>query len=193
MNLINGIEERKLILRLSEGDKTAFEILFRHYYPGLVIYASKFVQDRSEAEEIVQEFFIRLWEKHHKIKSSSTLKSYVFQSVKNSSLNFIRDKKVSLPIIEELVQRSNTELIFNPDLYVASELQQKIESAVNGLPEKCREVFLMSRFRNMKNDEIAQELNISKRTVETHISNAIKVLKSELKDFLMLLIMFKLG
>lgn len=193
MNLINGIEESKLILRLSEGDKTAFEILFRHYYPGLVIYASKFVQDRSEAEEIVQEFFIRLWEKHHKIKSSPTLKSYVFQSVKNSSLNFIRDKKVSLPIIEELVQKSNTELIFNPDLYIASELQQKIESAVNGLPEKCREVFLMSRFRNMKNDEIAQELNISKRTVETHISNAIKVLKSELKDFLMLLIMLKLG
>ncbi|MGC9342073.1 MAG: RNA polymerase sigma-70 factor [Bacteroidales bacterium] len=193
MNLINGIEESKLILMLSEGDKTAFEILFKHYYPGLVIYASKFVQDRSEAEEIVQEFFIRLWEKHHKIKSSSTLKSYVFQSVKNSSLNFIRDKKVSLPIIEELVQSSNSELIFNPDLYVASELQQKIESAVNSLPEKCREVFLMSRFRNMKNDEIAQELNISKRTVETHISNAIKVLKTELKEFLMLLIMLKLG
>lgn len=193
MNLINGLEESKLIIRLSEGDKTAFEILFRHYYPGLVIYASKFVQGRSEAEEIVQEFFIRLWEKHHKIKSSSTLKSYVFQSVKNSSLNFIRDKKVSLPIFEELVQSSNSELIFNPDLYVASELQQKIESAVNSLPEKCREVFLMSRFRNMKNDEIAQELNISKRTVETHISNAIKVLKTELKEFLMLLIMLKLG
>ncbi len=193
MNLINGIDERKLIIRLSEGDETAFEILFRHYYPGLVIYASKFVQDRTEAEEIVQEFFIRLWEKHHKVKSSSTLKSYVFQSVKNSSLNYIRDKKVSLPIIEELVQKSNSELIFNQDLYVASELQRKIESAVNNLPEKCREVFLMSRFRNMKNDEIAQELNISKRTVETHISNAIKVLKTELKDFLILLIMLKLG
>ena len=193
MNLINGIDERKLIIRLSEGDETAFEILFRHYYPGLVIYASKFVQDRTEAEEIVQEFFIRLWEKHHTVKSASTLKSYVFQSVKNSSLNYIRDKKVSLPIIEELIHRSSSALIFNPDLYVASELQQKIESAVNNLPVKCREVFLMSRFRNMKNDEIAQELNISKRTVETHISNAIKVLKTELKDFLILLIMLNLG
>ncbi len=193
MNQINGIEERNLIFRLSEGDETAFEILFRHYYPGLVIYASKFVQDSTEAEEIVQEFFIRLWEKHHTVKLSPTLKSYVFQSVKNSSLNFIRDKKVSLPIIEELIHRSGSALIFNPDLYVASELQQKIESAVSNLPVKCREVFLMSRFRNMKNDEIAQELNISKRTVETHISNAIKVLKTELKDFLILLIMLNLG
>ena len=192
MNLIKGIEEGKLIGRLTEGDKTAFEILFKHYYPGLVIYASKFVQDKTEAEEIVQEFFVRLWEKHHKVKPSSTLKSYVFQSIKNSSLNFIRDKKVSLPIIEELINRSNTELIFNQDLYVVSELQQKIESAVNSLPKKCGEVFLMSRFRSMKNDEIAQELNISKRTVETHISNAIKVLKTELKDFLMLLILLNL-
>jgi RNA polymerase sigma-70 factor (ECF subfamily) len=192
MNVINGIEERILISRLREGDKTAFELLFKHYYPGLVIYASQFIRDRDEAEEIVQDFFVRLWIKHQNIKPSSSLKSYCFQSIKNSALNFLRDKKISYPIIEELIEKSKSELLFDQDLYVVSELQQKIDKAVSELPEKCRKVFYLSRFRNMTNDEIAREMSISKRTVETHISNAIKVLKVELKEFLTLLILLNI-
>ena len=192
MQDINGINESILIERLRNGDSTAFELLFRHYYPGLVVYASKFLQDRTEAEEIVQDFFCRLWEKRRNIKMSSSLKSYFFQSVKNRSLNLLRNIKISQPVISELIQKANKELIFDSDLYIASELQSVIEQAVNKLPDKCREVFLMSRFKNMKNDEIAIEMNISKRTVETHISNAIKVLKVELKEFLVLLVLLNL-
>lgn len=189
---VNGIEERILINRLREGDKTAFELLFKHYYPGLVIYASNYIQDREEAEEIVQDFFVRLWVKRHQIKLSSSLKSYSFQSIKNRALNFLRDNKVKHQVIEELIQKSKSELIFDEDLYVLSELQQKIENAVENLPDKCREVFFLSRFKNMDNDEIARKMKISKRTVETHISNAIKVLKVKLKDYIMLLIFLNL-
>lgn len=192
MTAIKGIEESILIQRLIDGDKTAFELLFKHYYPGLVIYASNFTQDRDEAEEIVQDFFVRLWIKHQNLKPANSLKSYTFQSVKNRALNFLRDHKVKEHIIEELMQHSKQELIFNHDLYVASELQQKIKQSVDNLPEKCKEVFFMSRFKNMKNEEIALELNISKRTVEAHISKAIKVLRSDLKDFMTLLIMLNL-
>jgi RNA polymerase sigma-70 factor (ECF subfamily) len=192
MTSIKGIEESLLINRLREGDKTSFELLFKHYYPGLVTYASNFIQDREEAEEIVQDFFVRLWINHRQVKPSSSLKSYFFESIKNRALNFLRNIKIKHHIIEDLIQKSESELIFNEDLFVVSELQQKIENSINNLPNKCREVFFLSRFKNINNEDIARKMNISKRTVETHVSNAIKVLRVELKDFLMLLIILNL-
>lgn len=192
MNLINGFEEKLLIERLSEGDKTAFEIIFRHYYPGLVIYSSNFTRGREQAEEIVQDFFLRLWEKRFDIDSNRSLKSYSFQSIKNRSLNFLRDQKVKDEYIKELLQLSRENIIFNEDLYLASELQKKIEASMGKLPDKCREVFTMSRFKGMSNEEISSNLNISKRTVETHISKAIKILKIELKDYIGLLLLLSI-
>ncbi|MEN8157170.1 MAG: RNA polymerase sigma-70 factor [Bacteroidota bacterium] len=192
MHSINGIDEPVLIERLSKGDTTAFELIFRHYYPGLVIYTSNFTRDHDQAEEIVQDFFSRLWEKHMNITSAQSLKSYCFQSVKNRALNFLRDKKVKSDYVNEIEQLSRENLLFNEDLYVTSELQDRIELAIGGLPDKCKEVFVLSRFKGFSNEEIAVNLNISKRTVETHISKAIKVLKAELKDYLGLLLLLNL-
>lgn len=192
MQLINGIQEQILIERLKEGDETAFELIFRHYYPGLLIYASNLIQDDAEAEEIVQEFFFQLWKKHNQIKSVDSLKSYLFQSIRNRSLNFWRDKQVRQKYIDELKNLSNNNLAFNPDLYVASELQAKIDDTINNLPEKCREIFVLSRFKGFKNDEIAVSLSISKRTVESQISKALRILKSELKEYLGLLILLRI-
>lgn len=84
---------------------------------------------------------------------------------------------------------SENHLAYDPDLYIASELQLKIKSAIDHLPDKCRVVFNMSRTRGMKNEEIASELNITKRTVETHITHAIRQLREELKDYLSLLVL----
>lgn len=188
MPLINGFEEKVLLKRLSEGDMTAFEILFRHYYPGLVIYTTNITANREQAEEIVQDFFFRLWDKRMDILLSGSLKSYGFQSVKNRALNVLRNKKVKDDYIKEIVQLSRDNLLYEEDLYVASELQARIESSMEKLPDKCREVFTMSRFKGKSNDEIAKELKISKRTVETHISKAIKTLKEELKDYIAILL-----
>ncbi|MDP2115597.1 MAG: sigma-70 family RNA polymerase sigma factor, partial [Bacteroidota bacterium] len=84
---------------------------------------------------------------------------------------------------------SNNHLVYDPDLYIASELQEKIKKAIDLLPEKCREIFIMSRMRGLKNEEIATDLNLSKRTVETQISKALKVLRVELKDYVGLLVL----
>ena len=192
MQLINGIKERELVERVQQGDQTAFELLFRFYYPGLVVYATQFTVDRSEAEEIVQDFFVRFWQKHSYIKSSESLKNYFFSCVKNSSLNLLKHKKIEVSYIQKLQQLSESEnLTYHPDLFIVSELQEKIESAIALLPEKCREVFIMSRIQGLKNEEIASILDLSKRTVETQISKAIKVMRIELKDYLGLL--FLLG
>jgi RNA polymerase sigma-70 factor, ECF subfamily len=191
MHTIHGIKESDLIVRLKEGDQTAFELLFHFYYAGLVMYSNQFTSDRIEAEEIVQKFFVRLWQKRQQIIVSDSLKGYLFSSVKNGSLNFLKHKKIEEKYIRQLTKLSDSHLVYDPDLYIASELQEKIKKTIELLPEKCREIFILSRMRGKKNEEIALELNISKRTVETQISKALKVLRVELRDYaglLMLLI-----
>lgn len=190
MQTIRGIEEKELIVRLKNGDQTAFELLFHFYYPGLVMYSSQFTASRAEAEEIVQDFFVRFWQKHQQLVASDTLKNYFFLSIKNSSLNFLKHKKIEERYIKEMSELSNHHLVYEPDLYISSELQEKIKNGIDHLPEKCREIFIMSRIRGMKNEEIAEELHLSKRTVETQISKALKVLRVELKDYVGLLLLF---
>ena len=189
MQTIHGIAEKELIVRLKDGDQTAFELLFHFYYPGLVIYASQFTADRDEAEEIVQDFFVRFWEKHQKVLLTDSLSNYFFSAVRNGSLNYLKHKKIEDRYLQEIYNLSNEHLVYDTNLYIASELQERIKNSIGLLPDKCREIFMMSRIRGMKNEEIAIELNLSKRTVETHISNALKVLRIELKDYAGLLIL----
>jgi len=188
MQTIQGIQEKELVARFKCGDQTAFELLFHFYYPGLVIYASQFTADKAEAEEIVQDFFVRFWQKHQQISLSDSLKNYFFSSVKNSSLNYLKHKKIEASYIKEIYDLSNEHLVYDINLYVISELQEKIKNSIDLLPDRCREIFMMSRISGRKNEEIAIELNISKRTVETQISNALKILRVELKDYAGLLI-----
>jgi RNA polymerase sigma-70 factor (ECF subfamily) len=188
MQTIHGITEKDLIMRLKSGDQTAFELLFHFYYPGLVIYSTQFTTDRAEAEEIVQDFFVRFWQKHQNILPADSLKNYFFSSVKNSSLNLLKHRKIEEKYLKQLNDLSNSHLVYNEDLYLETELQEKIKKAIDLLPEKCREIFIMSRINGLKNEEIATELNLSKRTVETQISKALKVLRVELKDYAGLLL-----
>jgi RNA polymerase sigma-70 factor, ECF subfamily len=190
MTVINGIKEETLIQRLINGDQTAFELLFRFYYPGLVTFASHIVLDSDEAEEIVQDFFVKLWAGRRGIKKSETLKSYFFTSVKNRALNYLKKEKISEKVRVEFREMIETDQLYQPDLFVESEFQSRIKAAFEKLPSRTGEVFTLSRFKGLSNDQIAEHLNISKRTVETHISNALKLLREELKDYLFMLMLF---
>lgn len=190
MQTIHGILEKDLIVRLKEGDQTAFELLFHFYYPGLVIYASQLTADRSEAEEIVQDFFVRFWQMHQGLIPGDSLKNYFFSSIKNRSLNFLKHKKIEEKYLKQMMELSNQHLAYKPDLYVVSELQDTIKRGIDKLSPKCREIFIKSRIHGLKNEEIAEELNISKRTVETQISKALKIMRVELKDYVGLLFFF---
>ena len=190
MQVINGIEEKVLIDRIIRGDQTAFELIFRFYYPGLVVFAEHITLDKPEAEEIVQDFFVRLWTKRKNLYQAGSLKSYLFTSIKNSSLNFLKKEKVKSRLIEELKEILKDNLLYDPDLYIQSTLQDEIRKAFEKLPPRTREVFLLSRFKGKRNDEIALELNLSKRTVETHITHALKILREELKEYMTLVLFF---
>jgi len=189
MQMINGFSEKVLINRLINGDQAAFGFIFKHYYPGLVIFASQITLNKSDAEEIVQEFFFRMWQHRNRIKETQSLKSYLFRSVKNRGLNFLVSKNQESKKIEEPKQIMNDNLTYEQDVFITSELQKKLKQTFEKLPPRTKEIFILSRFDDLKNDEIAEKLHITKRTVELQISNALKILRQELKDYLGLLVL----
>ena len=170
-------------------DKAAFEELFRSYFTPLCSFAQKFVQDADEAKDIVHLVFINLWNKRETIEANTSLKSYLFQGVQNRSLNFIRDNKklVKFDIPQNEAELAN--YLDSRDHLESSEAEARINRALDNLPDKCREIFLMNRFDNMKYREIAEKLKISIKTVETQMSRALKALRKDLADMISIIIL----
>ncbi len=171
-------------------DKGTFEDLFRSYFAPLCSFAQKYVRDIDEAKDIVHNVFINLWNKRNEVDLNTSLKSYLFQGVYNRSLNYIRDHK---KLVQFNTPQSEAELgkyIESRDHLESSEAEGRINRALDALPDKCREIFLMNRFDGLKYREIAEKLNISIKTVETQMSRALKTLREKLSDMILVLIFF---
>ncbi|MCB0640887.1 MAG: RNA polymerase sigma-70 factor [Phaeodactylibacter sp.] len=164
-------------------DRPAFEQLFKSHFAYLCNFANQYVQDQDAAQEICQKVFIRLWEKREEMDPQQSIQSYLFTAVKNRCLNHLRDTKKYRSRILDLDCGDLDFSRDDQDLLAAEELQQRIEAALAALPDKCRQVFEMSRYRNMKYQEIAEELAISPKTVEAHMSKALKTLREALSDY----------
>jgi RNA polymerase sigma-70 factor (ECF subfamily) len=168
---------------LIEGNVRIFDYLFQHYYSGLVVFAIKIVHEKEVAEDIVQEFFYRLWSDRNKLVITKSIKSYFFTSVKNKCFDYMRHQKVRKKtedlIGKEILQESITER----DFIIEMELKERIEQAIERLPEKCRKIFILNRMEGYKPDKIAEKENISIRTVEGHIGKALRLLREDLKPF----------
>jgi len=179
---MNLSEEFKLFERLKNGDEKAFEILFHKYYSYLCSFASKIISDDPAAEEIVQDFFVKIWEKRNQLKIETSLKNYLFRSVKNLCINYIQHNKIKSRYAQNVI--SNQENHYSDDdSFPEIELFEKIEESINSLPEKRKEIFRLSRQDGLKYHEIADKLNISVKTVETQISLALKTLRDKLKNY----------
>lgn len=163
-------------------------MLFKSHFQYLCHFAQQYVADADTARDICQKVFINLWEKRAEIDSSKSLKSYLFTSVKNRCLNHIRDQKKFRSKVLDL-DCADFSVVADTDHFAVEELQDKIEKALGALPEKCRLVFEMSRFQSMKYKEIAEELAISQKTVEAHISKAMKHLREHLEEYLFIFIL----
>ena len=173
-------------------DKDLFEQLFRTHFVQLCNYAVQYVSDNEIAKDITQNVFINLWEKRDNIDSQKSIQSYLFTSVRNRCFNYIRDNtKYRSKVLD--IDSVDIENDVEIDDVGMEELEEKISLILNKLPEKCRKVFEMSRFKNMKYKEIAIEMEISVKTVEAHISKALKSLRKELKGYaLVLFILFEI-
>ncbi|WKB81163.1 RNA polymerase sigma-70 factor [Cellulophaga lytica] len=169
--------EQLLLKEVYKGNINAYETIFNTYWKRLYLYAFKVYEDESLCEDIVQEVFINFWERRESLNVNK-LENYLFKSVKYKMANAIRDLKFTNIHLSKLLDLPSDSSQENTVEY--KELQQEINSVIATLPDKCKKVFIMSRFDDLTNAEIAAELNLSIRTVETHISNAIKHLKNNL-------------
>lgn len=175
-------EEKVLFEKIKKSDEKAFEILFHKYYGILCSFAVKIINDDVAAEEIVQDFFVKLWEKREQVFIETSVKNYFFRSVKNLCLNLIQHNKTKIKHAQILL--SEIENNFSDENnYPEVDLFLKIEESINSLPEKRQEIFRLSRQEGLKYHEIANKLNISIKTVETQISLAIKTLREKLKNY----------
>ncbi len=175
--------ELRLIKEIRKGDVKSFEKLFSMYYNVLFAYSLRFINDREEAKEIVNDSFIKFWENRKQIKAHvDSVKPYLFQIVHNLSINYLKKRSnqntVTVPdffFLEETLKET-------PPQMDCTELNLRIRKAIDKLPPKRKEIFMLSRFSELKYSEIAAELNISIKTVENQISRALHFLRSELKD-----------
>lgn len=173
---------------IKSGDEHTFESLFRAQYPVLCGYARKYVEDIDQAEEIVQEMFFNFWQKKDKVEINISLEAYLFRSVRNACLNYLKHLKIR----EEYRLATNDEIRKKEqevhDHVVALELQERIENVIDQLPPERKKIFKMSRYEELKYKEIAEKLNLSVKTVEVQMSKALKFLRLHLSDFLSLFI-----
>lgn len=172
-----------LLLTEIAGDAKAFEGLFKLYYTRLTLFANRFVNNVPVAEEIVSDVFAMIWEKADTITLTTSLSAYLFKTVQNRCFNYLKHQKVENLYVNYL-ERHNLvdEVVNNAEArYLEKETAAQIKQALENLPDKCREIFVMSRFDHLKYKEIADKLEISPKTVERQISIALQKLRMLLK------------
>jgi len=181
--------EHHLLFLLKKGDINAFEIIYSHNWSLLYAYSYNIIRNSSVCEEIVQEIFFSIWANRSELSINHSLQAYLIKAVKFKTLSYIRSEKVrkiyaaSYTAFESsLIDNSNEESV---QLY---DLKSRIENEVAKLPQKCQQIFRLSRNEHQSIKHIAELLNISHKTVENHLTKALKHLRLSLGDLLVLFI-----
>lgn len=167
---------------LKRGNERAFDLIFQQYYKPLCQFAFSFIKDQNTAESLVQEIFIKLWEKRENITNVDNILSYLVGMVRNQSIDFIRKEKSKSKIYAslQLEKSGNT----TEEQISRNEFEESLLKSIANLPERCRTAFEMSRFEGLSNKEIAQKMEISVKGVEALIGRSLKLLRAELQEFL---------
>jgi RNA polymerase sigma-70 factor (ECF subfamily) len=188
---MNTIAQEQWMYNISQNDRTAFREMFECFYAALCVYARHFVGLDDVSEDIVQDVFCAVWSNRHRIDYSIPTKNYLKTAVRNHCLNYLRDRRTTT--FDELPQPANMDCSENPDsVWMLNELEQLLADALAKLPTEYRMAFEMSRLEERPVGEIAKAMGVSIRTVERYRNRAVEILKTELKDYLPLLV-FILG
>lgn len=182
------MDNNELIAQFVAGDLTTFEMVFRDYYTPLVQYGNTILKDYDETEDVVQQVFVSVWEKRSLADIHTSVRAMLYKAVHNACLNRLRHRKVRAAHADEYhATHTSSE---SADLLQAKELDQKIQQAVEQLPEQCAKIFKMSRFEQLRYQEIADKMGLSVKTVENQMGKALKIIRGELSEYLPLFILF---
>lgn len=176
-------------IRLKEGAPSAYEELFKQTYPRLQGYCSLFIHDQAQANDLVQECFVRLWEKRQTISPAQSVESLLFVMLRNRCLNFLRDRKHDLTEKNiSTIEESELQHLYQIDFTGREEktleekLVEAIRDSVEKLPEKRKLVFVKAKIEGKKNKEVAEELGISVKAVEKHLHQAKEQIRKEMQE-----------
>lgn len=179
--------EETLISKLSAGDYSAFSSIFTTYYKDLVVFALRYTHDFSNAEEIVQDTFVKLWEDRKSVNIQKSLKSFLLKSVQNRCIDWLRHDKTRQDHYRFIIESSVPYDHDTENYILYSELHREVEKAIELLPERISEAFMMNRYQGLKYHEIAGMLNVSVRTVEVRIGKALSLLRNYLKEYIIII------
>lgn len=189
----NNSFELNLFESFKEGDQAAFTYFYDKYFRRIQAFSVQFVYDKDEAENLAQEALLYLWQNRESVDSINGIQSFLYTYAKSKCLNMIRHNKVKDKFKSDVLNQKERELdieILNSiqfDTLELTELERIIHESINELPTKTREVFIKKRFENKKNAEIAEEMQVTLKAVEAHMTKALKILKTKLSDYLFLL------
>lgn len=181
------LNNEQLIPSLLAGDESTFESVYKHFLRPLHVYAIAILKDEDRAEGMVQNVFLKLWDKKERLSFSGSLQAYLYGAVYHECLNYLRHEKVKIKHQQHVVYTMGNNGVENGNMELL-DLREKLADALNELPEKCRTIFQLSRFEELKYQEIADRLQISIKTVEAQMGKALKILRIKLVDFLPLII-----
>lgn len=186
--IIDIYDDKAALKDLLNSEKKGLEYLFKKYHSFLVKFSIQIVKREEVAEDIVQDLFFKLWGNRKQKEQVQHIKSYLFQSVKNQSINFLKSSKSNIQS-DDLYKFDHLTKNNVDELVQYESLQESIQKVLLKLPEKCRIIFKLSRFEQKSYKEIADKLNISIKTVENQMGKALKIMREELKEFVALVIL----
>lgn len=177
------LHNEQLIPLLLSGDEATFEKVYKHFLRPLHVYAISMLKDEDTAKGMVQNIFLKLWERKERLDFTGSIQAYLYGAVYHECLNYLRHEKVKAGHRDHVIYTMKDKEHTDSGIELL-DLQEKLHAALNGLPEKCRTVFQLSRFEELKYKEIADRLGISVKTVEAQMGKALKILRFKLIDYL---------
>jgi len=186
MNPERNFTDSELIRKLKDNQEDAMIILYKSYWKVLYISAFKILQDKHACEDIIQELFIKIWNKRAELEIRSSIQSYLLAAVRYEVFRKIRESKNYEPIINDIIETVSDRSAY--DILEYKELQARISGVIDTLPAKCKQVYMLSRIELLSHKEISSQLSISTKTVRNHLTKALEQLRISMNQVLLFLI-----